>query len=69
MPTPVGPPLVLAHDTHRLEANLGIRRDGSRVGDGRVDNQAVVAAPLEEEPREQADRLGPRPRPCQRAPR
>lgn len=58
MPAVVGLPLVLAQDADGSEADPGIRRDRPRVLDGRVDGQAMVPAPLEEEACDQANSFG-----------
>src|SRR4051794_26930942 len=61
VPGAVRAALVLAHHADRAEPDALVAADRDRVVDGRIDRDPVVAALLEQPPRDGAHRLGPEP--------
>src|SRR5215472_6233481 len=54
---PVATALVLAHHPYGPKADLLVAADRMVIRCGRIDGDSVMAAPLEQEPGEQVDRL------------
>src|SRR4051794_7416844 len=59
MPRTVGAALVAAHHPDRPEADALVAADRDRVVGGRIDRDPVMAALVEQPPRDRPDRLGP----------
>lgn len=64
VPASVRPALVLAHDPHGAEPDAAVDADRDQVVCGRVDDETVVAAVVEQVPRQRADRVGADSWPC-----